>query len=151
MDRCLSFGRAPQLGLSAHVTAPFYAPTPTTIISLRWRAQVQPFLDPVLSHKHVFQCGGLKARCTDIATLVVRSIVFTRQVRSVYGAGISVDLVSAFYPVILEYIMPCIYNTIALHIFLPNWAWKLRLSTSLPSCLLSQLRSRLPRCLRCCS
>ena len=46
-------------------------------------------------------------RGTDVANLLVRSVFATQAERNVSGGGIYVDIVSAFYSIVREYILPC--------------------------------------------
>ena len=70
------------------------------------REQVADDLSDFLSHNHLFQCGGVKMRGTDVANLFVRSVFVTRKGRGVSGGGIYVDIVSAVYSIIREYLVP---------------------------------------------
>ena len=57
-------------------------------------------------------------RGTDVANLLVRSVFATRKCRDVSGGGIYVDIVSAFYSIIREYLVPCASSDDAIaHLF----------------------------------
>ena len=71
------------------------------------RAQIADDIWDFLSHDNMFQCGGMKMRGTDIANLLVRSLVGTRKISGFCCAGSYVDIVSAFYCICMEYLVHC--------------------------------------------
>ena len=58
------------------------------------------------SHKGLTQCGGVRGRGTDVANLAVRATIDTHAARDVSGAGVFVDIVSAFYAVVRGLMTP---------------------------------------------
>ena len=70
------------------------------------RAQVLDTIEDELSSVVLLQCGGMRGRGTDIANVLVRAVFATQACRDTSGAGVYVDVVSAFYSIIREYLIP---------------------------------------------
>ena len=60
------------------------------------RAQVLDTIEEELSSDFLLQCGGMRGRGTDIANVLVRAVFATQACRETSGAGVYVDVVSAF-------------------------------------------------------